>query len=311
MSHVTHTSSDTGRKTYHRHELPLMAESSHIWMKPFHTYQRMSHVSYEWVMSHINVSRHTHEHTYEVRQGRRHTIGDSGPRMNESCYIWMSPTTHMNTWVFTYGWDMSHIWTHQSLVMPYMNESCHTLELTHKLTQGGRHTVSTSSRWGCDRRRSAGFYTHTHTRTHTVMTHPYNDTHRHTHNGPRHPVKGGENVHVPWLFHTCDVKMYMCHDSFTCGIWRCTRAITLYVYVPWPLHMYKCHDSLTCIYPYTCISAMTLSHVYMPWLFHMCMCHDSFTCVCAMTLSYVWCDLSTCVTWCIHRYRVAKTHRIP
>jgi len=62
-----------------------MNESCHI---------RMSHVTYEWVMSHLNESCHiwTSQLTYE-----------------QSCHIWTSHVTH--EWVMSHTNESCHIWT--------------------------------------------------------------------------------------------------------------------------------------------------------------------------------------------------------
>jgi len=65
-------------------------QSRHIWM---------GHFTYEWVMSHIWMSRVTHMdeswHTYE----------------RVIPHIWMSHVTHLNQSCHTYERVMSHIWT--------------------------------------------------------------------------------------------------------------------------------------------------------------------------------------------------------
>jgi len=59
--------------------------------------------TYEWVMSHIQMSHVTH--------------------MNVSCHLWLRlHVTHMNESCHTYEWVMSHIWMSH---VTHMNESCH------------------------------------------------------------------------------------------------------------------------------------------------------------------------------------------
>jgi len=98
-------------------------ESYHVWMRRIwtHSYSditcyvtSISHVTYEWVMSHMNESCHiwmSHV-TYESVMSHIH----------ESCHIWMSHVT--------YEWVMSH-----------MNESCH-IWMSHVST----HSYSVMSR---------------------------------------------------------------------------------------------------------------------------------------------------------------------
>jgi len=87
-----------------------MNESCHIWM---------SHVTYEWIMSHMNESCHTwmSHVTYEWVM----------PHINEPCHAWMSHVTY--EWVMSHMNESCHTWmSHMTYewVMPHMNESCHT-----------------------------------------------------------------------------------------------------------------------------------------------------------------------------------------
>jgi len=84
-----------------------------VWMKHV-TYKiyiyMMSHVTYEWVMSHTNESRHIWNQSCHVCMKKKSChVGISHgwvmSRMNETCHIWISHVT--------YEWVMSH-----------MNESC-------------------------------------------------------------------------------------------------------------------------------------------------------------------------------------------
>jgi len=86
-----------------------LATSCHIWM---------SHVTYGWVMSHMNES--CHVWMSHVKYGWVMS------RMNESCHVWISHVT--------YGWVMSrlnescHVWiSHVTYgwVIWHINEPCH------------------------------------------------------------------------------------------------------------------------------------------------------------------------------------------
>ena len=69
---------------------------SHVWM---------SHVTHEWVTSHMNESRHTYEWVMS--------------------HIWKSHVTHMNESRHTCECVMSHIWMSH---VTHVNESCHTYD---------------------------------------------------------------------------------------------------------------------------------------------------------------------------------------
>jgi len=96
-----------------------MNESCYIWM---------SHVTYEWVMSHMNESchiwmSHVNEsslecHTYEWVIS--HIWTSHVTHVNESCHIWTSHVTHVN--------ESCHIWTSHVSNVVHMNESCQTCE---------------------------------------------------------------------------------------------------------------------------------------------------------------------------------------
>ena len=81
---------------------------------------RVSHVTYEGVMSHMNESCHilvihvTHE---SVKWVSHVTYEWVMSRTNESYHIWMSHVT--------YEWVMSHMHESNDWVMSHMNESCH------------------------------------------------------------------------------------------------------------------------------------------------------------------------------------------
>ena len=98
MSHVTH-----------EWVISHMNETCHTWM---------SHVTHEWFMSHMNESCHTwmSHVTHECVMSH----------MNESCHTWMSHVTHecvmshMNASCHTWMRHVTHEW-----VMSHMNESCH------------------------------------------------------------------------------------------------------------------------------------------------------------------------------------------
>jgi len=83
-----------------------MNESCHIWM---------SHVTYEWVMSHVNQS--YHEWMYHAIYASYHiwmshvTYEWVISHMHESCHIWISHVT--------YEWDMSHI----NCITPYIRHT--------------------------------------------------------------------------------------------------------------------------------------------------------------------------------------------
>jgi len=106
-----------------------MNESCHI---------RMSHVTYEWVMSHHIWMSHVRYERVMSRLSLRHKIIDES-------HVWMSHVTRMNESRHTYEWVTSHVWmshvTHQfaapnlwwitrmndtyERVMSHMNESHH------------------------------------------------------------------------------------------------------------------------------------------------------------------------------------------
>jgi len=68
----------------------------------------MSHITYEWVMSHMDESCHIWMSYVTCEFGML--------RRNESCHIWMSHVTyewvmsHLNESYHTYEWVVSHIW---------------------------------------------------------------------------------------------------------------------------------------------------------------------------------------------------------
>jgi len=147
----------------------------------------MSHVTYEWVMSHIthmSESCHTYErvtsHTNEshhTRKGGRttqtemlrnldglcHTCEWVMLRIKESCYIWVSHITRMTQSCDTYTWVMPHTWRSRvkdeqriqrccGIFMghvTHVNESYHTHEgvMAHITMSHVTHTKESLHRW--------------------------------------------------------------------------------------------------------------------------------------------------------------------
>ena len=113
-----------------------MNESCLIWM---------DHVTYEWVMSHMNESRHiwmSHV-TYEWIMSH----------MKDSCHIWMSHVSY--EWVISHMYEtVSHIWLGHvtyEWVMSHMHESCHTWmsHVTYEWVMSQMMRCSTSCHtWG-------------------------------------------------------------------------------------------------------------------------------------------------------------------
>jgi len=118
-------------KSTHMNEstvLSCMKESCHIWM---------SHVTYEWVMSHINESCHVtyewfnsqvmYERVMSHLKQSCHTWALVQPKsFIESCHIWMSRVTY--EWVMSHINESCHMWMSHftyEWVMSHMNESCH------------------------------------------------------------------------------------------------------------------------------------------------------------------------------------------
>jgi len=88
-------------------------ESCHIWA---------SHVTYEWVMSHMNESC-----LHLCLTSTSHAIS----HVSKSCHIWMSHVTY--EWVMSHMNESCHIWMTRvsyEWVMSHMNESCLLLCLT-------------------------------------------------------------------------------------------------------------------------------------------------------------------------------------
>ena len=77
-----------------------------------------SHVTYEWVMSHMNASCHTYECVMSHMQMSHGTHDESAMFL-----IWMSHVTHMNCSCHTHECVMSHIWMGH---VTHMNASCHS-----------------------------------------------------------------------------------------------------------------------------------------------------------------------------------------
>ena len=110
---------------------------------------RMSHVTYEWVMSHMNESCHIRmSHLYNLIYWRMNEWCPMSEwthewvmsRMNESCHIW---TSHV-----TYEWAMSPIqMSHVSYVISHMNESCHiwTFEWVSDASRSNKWVKTTCS----------------------------------------------------------------------------------------------------------------------------------------------------------------------
>ena len=137
MSHVTHMN-----ESCHTYEWVMPHRvMSHIWMRLSHVTHMnasqcfvgdcaskpmsrmwMSHVTHEWVMSHIWMSHVTHMNASQC------FIGECASKPMSR--MWMSHVTHMNESCHTYEWVMSHIWrvgphiwmSHVTIV----NGSCHT-----------------------------------------------------------------------------------------------------------------------------------------------------------------------------------------
>jgi len=106
MRHVSHTPDSK--------EAGCIKESCHIWM---------SHVIYEWVMSHMNESCQTHKWVMSHTHPTAKTLGvcmSPVSHMNRSCHTWMIHVTHMHKSCHI---RMSHV-TYE-WVMPHMNVSCH------------------------------------------------------------------------------------------------------------------------------------------------------------------------------------------
>jgi len=87
---------------------------------------RMSHVTYEWAMLHVNESWHTHHVIFEY--------GES--RMNESCRKPTRQVTHMNESCHIHKWAMSHTGMSHGT---YVNESCYTYEWVVPQTDASCH----------------------------------------------------------------------------------------------------------------------------------------------------------------------------
>ena len=91
-----------------------------------HKNDELSHVSYEWVLLHMNESCHI---------WMRHVAYEWGmSRMNETCHIWVSHVTY--EWVMSHMNESCHIWMRHvayEWVMSHMNESCSHINpnLTH------------------------------------------------------------------------------------------------------------------------------------------------------------------------------------
>ena len=97
-------------------ESPALAPDIHH----YYLYKVCSHVTYEWVMSHI-------VHHYYLHKAYSHVTHEwVMSHMNESCHTWMSHVTH--DWVMSHMNESCHTWmshvTHE-WVMSHMTESCH------------------------------------------------------------------------------------------------------------------------------------------------------------------------------------------
>jgi len=106
----------------------------------------MSHVAYEWVMSHMNESCHiwmSHVTSITCNGRVRMNLSESCNILKESCPIWMS---HVS-----YEWVVSHIWMNHvpyKCDMSHMNESCR-IWMSHVTsnTCTGRVRMSLNGTW--------------------------------------------------------------------------------------------------------------------------------------------------------------------
>jgi len=89
----------------------------------------MSHVTYEWVLLHMNESCHIHQTRPAQEIGYQSCISEwVMSHTNESCYIWMSHVTYIKQdlhkrSVSVMYFRMSHV-TYEWVLL-HMNESCH------------------------------------------------------------------------------------------------------------------------------------------------------------------------------------------
>jgi len=284
-----------------------MNVSHHIWL---------SHVKYEWVMSHTNESchiwmRHAKRmnescHMYDWGSRITYTIEPCNrwrvtSHMNQlihsfikrnfresvmsnvtSTYLWMRHLTHINEWCQTHQWVKTH-----------MNESCH---------------VDTCKNESC----------HTHE---WLMQHLLNESCPRVmqHTRMRHAT----SKHVTYLLHICDMAAAnVWHNSFIR-----VRKDTV-TRVTWLCHMYVWHDSCRCMTWLLHMCDMTPSCV--TWLLHLCeawllrmldtppsyVCHGSCKCVtwllhkCDTTPSYAWHTLTVCDARPRHMYDMTHFVRV-
>jgi len=108
------------------------------------THMNESWRTYEWVMAHIRMSHVTYQcvitHANKVHKHMQQTTHGA----YESCRVCMSHVTHVNESWHTYEWLMTHIWMSHGA---HTNESCHmwmrnnTFEWVYRQVQQTMHGV--------------------------------------------------------------------------------------------------------------------------------------------------------------------------
>jgi len=165
-----------------------MSESCHTWM---------SHVTHEWVMSHMNESCHTwmsrvaHMNESHYKQMMHH-----GTHLNELWHTheWVMSHTWMSHLIFeswhTNEWVMAHTWTSHSV---HMNESFDWATRSIEIALGRIHKDSKRD----PQKRP--------TLIHSLVECNFQIALKRIH------------MCVPWLICMCPVThSNMCHDSFMC-----------------------------------------------------------------------------------------------